>query len=242
MTLSICVIPARGGSKRIPHKNIRPFCGKPMIAWSIEAAQKSELFEQILVSTDDPAIAEVARSFGATVPFMRPPELADDFAGTTPVVAHTVQWFLEQNTLLGAVCCLYATAPFVQPADLRRGLELLNQTPSDRFVFTASTYASPIQRALKFDPDTGLTQMWQPENFGKRSQDLEEAFHDAGQFYWGRPFAWLTADNLFQGSQILVLPRWRVQDIDTEDDWVRAELMHKTLSRIHPGYALKNLF
>lgn len=232
--MNLCVIPARGASKRIPRKNIREFCGKPMIAWSIEAAQRSRCFEQILVSTDDLEVAEVARSWGAIVPFMRPPELADDFAGTTPVVAHAVQWFLDQSTEPEAVCCLYATAPFVQSADLSQGLDLLRQTSSDRFVFTATTYASPIQRALKINPRTGHAQMWQPENFSKRSQDLEEAYHDAGQFYWGRPSAWLTSGNLFDGSQALVLPRWRVQDIDTEDDLLRAELMHKALPQCHP--------
>jgi len=225
--MNLCVIPARGGSKRIPRKNIREFCGKPMIAWPIEAAQASQCFDHIIVSTDDAKIADVARQWGAEVPFMRPVELADDFAGTTPVVAHAVQWFIDQNTEPEAVCCLYATAPFVQSADLSQGLNLLRQTPSDRFVFTATTYASPIQRALKINPRTGQVQMWQPENFSKRSQDLEEAYHDAGQFYWGIQSAWLTAGNLFEGSQALVLPRWRVQDIDTEDDWVRAELMYK---------------
>lgn len=227
--MNLCVIPARGGSKRIPRKNIREFCGKPMIAWSIEAAQASQCFDHIVVSTDDAEIAEVARCWGASVPFMRPPELADDVAGTTPVVAHAVQWFVDRNTEPEAVCCLYATAPFVQSSDLSQGLDLLRKTPSDRFVFTATTYASPIQRALKINPRTRQVQMWQPENFSQRSQDLEEAYHDAGQFYWGRPSAWLTTGNLFEGGQIFALPRWRVQDIDTEDDWKRAELMHKAL-------------
>ena len=227
--MNLCVIPARGGSKRIPRKNIREFCGKPMIAWSIDAAERSGCFEQIVVSTDDPEIAEVARSLGASVPFMRPAELADDFAGTTPVVAHAVQWFLDQNAEPDAVCCLYATAPFVQSADIKKSLGLLKQTTSDHFVFTATSYSSPIQRALKINPTTGQAHMWQPNHFNKRSQDLEEAYHDAGQFYWGRPSSWLTAGNLFEGSQMLVLPRWRVQDIDTQDDWIRAELMHKAL-------------
>jgi pseudaminic acid cytidylyltransferase len=227
--MNLCVIPARGGSKRIPRKNIRQFSGKPMIAWSIEAAQASQCFDHIIVSTDDAEIADVARQWGAEVPFLRPVELADDFTGTTPIVAHAVKWFIDQNTEPEAVCGLYATAPFVQSADLSQGLDLLSQTPSDRFVFTATTYASPIQRALKINPRTGQVHMCQPENFGKRSQDLEELYHDAGQFYWGMPSAWLNAGNLFQGSRVLPLPRWRVQDIDTEDDWIRAELMHKAI-------------
>jgi len=227
--MKLCVIPARGGSKRIPRKNIREFCGKPMIAWSIEAAQSSGCFDQIIVSTDELAIAAVSRQWGSDVPFMRPAELADDFAGTTPVVAHAVRWYQDHGQELTAVCCLYATAPLVEPADISQGLELLAQAAADRFVFTATAYASPIQRALRLDPVSREAQMWQPEQFSKRSQDLEPAYHDAGQFYWGRPKAWLQSGNLFEGSKPLLLPRWRVQDIDTEDDWTQAELMRQAL-------------
>ena len=227
--MKLCVIPARGGSKRIPRKNIREFCGKPMIAWSIEAAKASACFDQIIVSTDDEEIVDVARLWGAEVPFMRPAELADDFVGTTPVVAHAVKWSQDQGQVLTAVCCLYATAPFVQSFDIKKGLNLLDQAAVDRFVFTATPYASPIQRALNIDQALGVARMWQPEQFCKRSQDLECAFHDAGQFYWGRPQAWLHSENLFDGSKPLLLPRWRVQDIDTEDDWIRAELMSRVL-------------
>ena len=225
--MKLCVIPARGGSKRIPRKNIREFSGKPMIAWSIEAAQMSCCFDRIIVSTDDEEIAEVARYFGADVPFMRPVELADDFAATTPVVAHAVRWHQDQGQEFAAVCCLYATAPFVEPADIKRGLDLLKQVPPDRFVFTATTYASPIQRALRLDPASGEAHMWHPDQFTKRSQDLEPAYHDAGQFYWGRPQSWLGKGNLFEASKPLLLPRWRIQDIDTLEDWFRAELMSR---------------
>ena len=227
--MNICVIPARGGSKRIPHKNIRDFCGKPMIAWSIEAAKESSCFSQIVVSTDDQEIAEVARSWGAQIPFMRPAELADDFSGTTPVVVHAVQWLQGKGMEMEAVCCLYATAPFVEPAEIRKGREQLDQTGTHRFVFTATSFASPIQRALRLDPQTGEARMWQPENYSKRSQDLDDAYHDAGQFYWGRPQAWSSGSRLFEGGRPLLLPRWRVQDIDTEDDWKRAELMYRCL-------------
>jgi N-acylneuraminate cytidylyltransferase len=227
--MKLCVIPARGGSKRIPRKNIREFCGKPMIAWSIEAAQASSCFDQIIVSTDDEEIANVARQWGADVPFMRPAELADDFAGTTPVVAHAVRWYQDQGQELEAVCCLYATAPFVEPDDIKQGFKLLAQAGPDRFVFTVTAYPSPIQRALRIDAKSGESHMWQPEQFSKRSQDLEAAYHDAGQFYWGRPKTWLKSGNLFEGSKLLLLPRWRVQDIDTEDDWTQAELMRQAL-------------
>lgn len=227
--MRLCVIPARGGSQRIPRKNIREFCGKPMIAWPIEAAHASGCFDRIIVSTDDADIAEISRQWGADVPFVRPIELADDFAGTMPVVAHSVHWHQDQGHDLQSVCCLYATAPFVQSSDLKQGLDLLYYAADDRFVFTATTYSSPIQRALRFDLATGVAHMLEPESFGERSQDLEPAFHDAGQFYWGRPQAWLRSDNLFDGGKPLLLPRWRVQDIDTEDDWTKAELMHKAL-------------
>ena len=227
--MNICIIPARGGSKRIPRKNIRNFFGKPMIAWSIIAAQSSDCFNRIIVSTDDLEIANVARQWGAEIPFDRPEDLADDFVGTTPVIAHAVKWFQDLGQEIDYVCCLYATAPFVQVTDIKRGMDLLEQTAYDRFVFTATEYPSPIQRALRLDPSSGQTHMWQPHNFCKRSQDLEPAYHDAGQFYWGRAPAWAQAKNLFEGSKALILPRWRVQDIDTEEDWITAELMLKAL-------------
>jgi pseudaminic acid cytidylyltransferase len=234
--MKVCVIPARGGSKRIPRKNIREFCGKPMLAWSIKAAQASGCFDQIIVSTDDSEIADVAHQWGAQVPFMRPEELADDFVGTTPVVAQAVQWYHDQGKGIMAVCCLYATAPFTEPGDIQRGLKLLEQVAVDRFVFTATSYASPIQRALRLDPASGEVHMWQPEEFKKRSQDLEPAYHDAGQFYWGRPLAWLSNRNLFEASTPLLLPRWRVQDIDTEEDWIRAELMRQAFAQEPRNY------
>jgi len=230
--MKLCVIPARGGSKRIPRKNIREFYGKPMIAWSIEAARASGCFDQIIVSTDDAEIADVARQWHADVPFMRPAELADDFAGTTPVVAHAVQWLQAHGHQLKAVCCLYATAPFVEAADIKEALRMLDQVADDRFVFTATAYPSPIQRALRLDLASGEAHMWQPEHFKKRSQDLEPAYHDAGQFYWGQPKAWLSSGNLFEGSKLLLVPTWRVQDIDTQEDWTRAELLCKVLSGI----------
>lgn len=149
--MNLCVIPARGGSKRIPRKNIRAFCGKPVIDWSIEVARASGCLDQVIVSTDDAEIADVARQWRAAVPFMRPAELADDFEGTTPAVAHALQWHQAHGHELTAVCCLYATAPFVEPADIKEGLKLLEQAAADRFVFTATAYPSPIQRALRLD-------------------------------------------------------------------------------------------
>lgn len=219
---AIAIIPARGGSKRIPRKNIRDFCGKPMIAWSIEAAKASGCFDGIIVSTDDEEIAEVARQWGAEVPFMRPAELANDHAATRPVINHSIS---EVTRLFGApeaVCCLYPTAPFVTVEDLRHGLEMLKEAKAD-FVFTAATFAYPIQRAFRRTATGGLERI-QPEHRNTRSQDLEEAFHDAGQFYWGRCEAFLeNRETVSDRSSALVLPRFRVHDIDTEEDWLRAE-------------------
>ncbi|MCX5871344.1 MAG: pseudaminic acid cytidylyltransferase [Deltaproteobacteria bacterium] len=222
--MRIAIIPARGGSKRIPRKNIKPFCGKPMIAWSIEAAKSSGLFEHIIVSTDDVEIAEVAIQWGAEVPFMRPEELSNDHTGTTPVIAHATQWALDQGFDVSAVCCIYATAPFVQVADLKRGLEVLNSDGWD-YVFTVTDFAAPIFRSFKQTTEGGI-EMFFPEHFGTRSQDLPTALHDAGQFYWGRPTAWLKGKRIFdRHSKPVIIPRWRVQDIDTQDDWERAEIL-----------------
>jgi pseudaminic acid cytidylyltransferase len=221
--MKIAVIPARGGSKRIPRKNIKPFRGKPMIAWSIEAARDAGLFEHILVSTDDAEIADVARRHGAEVPFMRPAELSDDHAGTTEVIAHATRWAQAQGWPVAAVCCIYATAPFVRPEDLRRGLQALERD-GWAYAFTATDYPAPIFRSFKSD-ERGGVEMFFPEHFKTRSQDLPRALHDAGQFYWGRPEAWTEGKRIFdRHSFALVVPRWRVQDIDDEQDWVRAEL------------------
>ena len=222
----LALIPARGGSKRIPRKNIRDFCGRPIIAWSIGAALDSGCFDQVWVSTDDEEIAQVARAAGAEVPFMRPAALSDDHAGTIAVVRHAIEWQRAHGTPADAVCCLYATAPFVGAADLRRGLERLEASGAD-FAFTATRYPFPIQRALRVDAQ-GRVAMFQPEHFSTRSQDLEEAFHDAGQFYWGRADAWLDAPTLFGPQSVAVLlPAHQVQDIDTPEDWTRAEWLFK---------------
>jgi pseudaminic acid cytidylyltransferase len=226
MGLTICVIPARGGSKRMPRKNIRSFRGKPVIAWSIAAAQSAGCFDRILVSTDDKEIAAVATRYGAEVPFLRPAHLADDQATTQIVIMHAVQWCEQQGLTVAAVCCLYATAPLVQSGDLAKAGRLLEHAPPQSFVFSATSFPFPIQRAIRID-SSGRSSMFQPEHFNTRSQDLEESYHDAGQFYWARPTAWANSDNIFNDGRPLLLPRWRVQDIDTEEDWIRAELMHQ---------------
>lgn len=221
--MRIAVIPARGGSKRIPRKNIKDFCGKPMIAWSIEVAKTSGLFNRIIVSTDDAEIAEVAKKCGAEVPFMRPDELANDYAGTTEVIAHATQWILDQGIEVSAVCCIYATAPFIQTSDLKRGWEAL-ESADWAYAFTVTDFAAPVFRSFKQTADGGI-EMFFPEHFSTRSQDLPIALHDAGQFCWGRPSAWVEGKRIFdRHSTPIVIPRWRVQDIDTQEDWVRAEI------------------
>lgn len=222
--MKIAVIPARGGSKRIPRKNIKLFNGKPMIAWSIEAAKASGLFDHVIVSTDDTEIAEVAKHCGAEVPFIRPEELSNDYASTTPVVAHATKWALAQGWDVKAVCCIYATAPFVKIDDLKLGWNALNSGDWN-YAFSVTDFAAPIFRAFK-QLDEGGIEMFFPEHFATRSQDLPIALHDAGQFYWGRPTAWLEGKRIFdKRSKPVIIPRWRVQDIDTPDDWQRAEIL-----------------
>ena len=230
--MSICIIPARGGSKRIPRKNIRDFCGLPMIAWSIQAAKESGCFERIVVSTDDEEIAETAERYGAEAPFRRCKILADDHTPTVTVVADAIE---RLNVVTQTpVCCLYATAPFVTPDDLRAGLIRLEKTRAP-FVLSVTTYAFPIQRALKRN-SAGEVEMFYPAQMQTRSQDLEEAWHDAGQFYWGRAESWARNQGIFgPGAQSLVLPRHRVQDIDTEEDWLRAERMMSSLAKDAPA-------
>lgn len=224
----VAIIPARGGSKRIPHKNVKAFCGKPMIAWSIEAAKASGCFDQVIVSTDDEEIANIAREWGAKVPFTRPQELSDDFTGTLPVIHHAVEWLNRNNVKVEYACCLYATAPFVSAEDLKRGLELIKNTGIS-YAFSVTTYVFPIQRAIRITGN-GRVAMFNPEHFQKRSQDLEEAWHDAGQFYWGTAEAWCEERPIFGEDSVPVkLPSHRVQDIDTPEDWVRAEWLFRAM-------------
>jgi N-acylneuraminate cytidylyltransferase len=228
--MNVAIIPARGGSKRIPRKNIKPFFGKPIIAWSIEAAIASACCESVIVSTDDAEIAEIAMRFGAQVPFVRPKELANDHAGTIPVIRHAVEWLCQNRVMPANVCCIYATAPFVRAEDIRRGLQSLQEQQCN-FAFSATSFPYPIQRAIRIDA-RGYAAMVHPEHFATRSQDLDEMYHDAGQFYWGTASAWMTGASIFDGgAHVVQLPRERVQDIDTIEDWTRAERLFSLLYR-----------
>ncbi|WP_432218960.1 pseudaminic acid cytidylyltransferase [Pseudomonas kribbensis] len=222
---NVAIIPARGGSKRIPRKNLKPFDGVPMIARSIRTALDSGLFDQVVVSTDDEEIAELAQAHGAQVPFLRPAELADDFTGTAAVIVHA----LQQLPHFDYACCVYATAPLLQARFLRQGLELLEQHPDKSFAFSVTDFGFPVQRALTLDGQGALTALY-PEFRNTRSQDLPAAFQDAGQFYWGRSEAWLRGEVLYSPASLpVILPRHLVQDIDTAEDWKRAEYLYAAL-------------
>jgi N-acylneuraminate cytidylyltransferase len=221
----VAIIPARGASKRIPRKNLKPFDGVPMIARSIRTALESGLFAQVVVSTDDEEVAQVAREHGAQVPFLRPAALADDFTGTAAVIVHA----LQQLPAFEYACCIYATAPLLQATYLRQGLELLEQHPDKSYAFSVCNFGFPVQRALTLDGQGALSALY-PEFRNTRSQDLPEAFQDAGQFYWGRSKAWLRGEVLYSPASLpVILPRHLVQDIDTVEDWKRAEYLYAAL-------------
>jgi N-acylneuraminate cytidylyltransferase len=224
---TIAIIPARGGSKRIPHKNIKLFHGKPLIAYSIETALASGLFDAVIVSTDDAEIAKIANEYGAITPFTRPKELSDDFTGSGAVVSHAIKWLRENGYDLQYVCTIYATAPLLDKEYVKEGFDKLKNSDA-KYTFSATSMPFPIQRTFKLTED-GRCEMFEKENFAKRSQDLEEAYQDAGQFYWN-DLCKNSDDIMFGKDSIpILLPRHLVQDIDTLEDWKRAELMYEVL-------------
>jgi len=226
---AVAIIPARGGSKRIPKKNIKDFFGKPLIAYSIEVALASNLFEKVVVTTDDKSIEKIAREYGAEVPFLRPKELSDDFTGTVDVVNHAVEYLESMGEYYDYICTIYATAPLLQSKYLKEGYEKLQKSDAIN-AFSATSMPFPIQRTFKLNAD-GRCEMFTPEHYMSRSQDLEEAYQDAGQFYWEKRFK--SSDEIMFGSDSIpvILPRHLVQDIDTLEDWKRAEYMYKALQQ-----------
>jgi pseudaminic acid cytidylyltransferase len=225
----VAIIPARGGSKRIARKNIRSFHGLPVIAYSIRAALGSGLFDRVIVTTDDEEIAEVARAHGAETPFMRPAPLSDDHTGTAEVIQHALAELQRLGDRPELACCIYATAPFVQARYLQQGRELLEAHAGKSYAFSVTRFDFPVQRALRVTSEGALDAMY-PEYRFVRSQDLEEAWHDAGQFYWGRVEAWQRGDTLFSPAALPVeLPQYLVRDIDTLEDWQYAESMYAAL-------------
>ena len=228
-TNCIAIIPARGGSKRIPKKNIKNFFGKPLIAYSIETAIKSKLFDKVIVSTDDHEIATISKKYGAEVPFLRPKELSDDFTVTKDVIDHTINYLKLNGKKYDYVCTIYATAPLLQKKYLQEGYTKIVNS-SAKHCFSATSMPFPIQRTFKIN-DTGRCEMFSPENFMTRSQDLEEAYQDAGQFYWENQNI-ESNENIFGKDSIpILLPRHLVQDIDTLEDWERAEVLYEVINR-----------
>ena len=229
MKKAIAIIPARGGSKRIPRKNIKLFHGKPLIAYSIEGALKSKLFDKVIVSTDDEEIAKIAVEYGVVVPFLRPKELSDDFTGTGAVVNHALEYLKSVGEIYDFVCTIYATAPFLDEKYLIEGFEKLKNSNAKN-AFSCTSMPFPIQRTFKITENQRCEMFW-PENFSKRSQDLEEAFQDAGQFYWTNIN--VKSDDIIFGKDSIpiILPRYLVQDIDTLEDWQRAEFMYEVIQK-----------
>ena len=225
--MRVAIIPARGGSKRIPRKNAKPFFGVPMIARTVATALASGLFEQVVVSTDDAEIAELARLAGAVTPFVRPVDLADDLTPTVPVVAHAVQECNALGWQITFACCIYPCVPLLAISDLVNALAMAIEKNAD-FVYPVTDYAHPIQRAMRRAP-SGEMSLYSPQFEMTRTQDLEKSFHDAGQFYWGKASAWLAHKKMHSAGLGMPIPHWRVVDIDNEDDWYRAEMLFKTL-------------
>ena len=227
----IAIIPARGGSKRIPRKNVKPFMGKPAISYPIEIAISCELFDEIVVTTDDEEIADIGKHFGATQIVKRPLGLADDITPTVPVISHAIQELGMDPE--DAVCCIYPVNPFLNVKDIFDGFKLLNENYDISYVNSITSYPYPIQRAVRKDLHSRIS-MINPELALTRSQDLEECFHDAGQWYWGRAEAWNSNKKLLHNSIGVVIPRWRVQDIDTFEDWENAEKLFSLITRDNP--------
>lgn len=218
------IIPARGGSKRIPRKNIRQFHGRPMIAWTIDTAINSGLFSNVIVSTDDAEIAAIAQEHGAQVPFLRPADFSNDYATTKDVMRHAVTWLAKNQIESDFVCCLYATAPFLQAEDVVKGLRALQESTAD-YAYAVTEFDYSPHRAL-IKNQNGQVSLEKPELAAVRSQDLPSLVHDAGQFYWAKAETWLTQREILSTAGIgIEIPRSQAQDIDNEEDWKLAEAL-----------------
>tara|TARA_B100001989_G_C24546507_1_gene471151 strand:+ start:1372 stop:2055 length:684 start_codon:yes stop_codon:yes gene_type:complete len=227
--MKLCIIPARGGSKRIPRKNIKTFNGRPLISWSISTAINSKIFDKVIVSTDDEEIAEISKKYGAEIPFLRPSTISGDHTPTRDVVLHSINWFEKKGLIIDTLCCIYATAPFIKESFLKEANQILQSSDESFYIFSATSFPFPIQRAITIDKK-GYSKMINPEHFNTRSQDLIETYHDAGQFYFAKKQTWINKTSFFDQSKPFILPRYLVQDIDTLEDFKRAELMHQIIS------------
>ena len=227
----LAIIPARGGSKRIPKKNIREFCGEPAITRTLKNLIQSKVFDDIVVSTDSDEIAQVAKSVAGVQTISRPSFLADDFTSTVRVISHAILEFQNKKSRISnseslEVCCVYPINPFLDTKELETGLAILRTNPGVSYVNSIVSYSYPIQRALRLNP-VGRIEMINPSLSLTRSQDLEETFHDAGQWYWGIDETWLAESPLLINSIGIQIPRWRALDIDTFEDWEMAEKMFR---------------
>jgi len=223
--LVLAIIPARGGSKRIPRKNIKMFCGKPIIDYSIKAALQSTCFDEVIVSTEDSEIAAISKSCGASIPFLRSKQNSDDYSQTADVIEEVLLQYKKLGRSFDFFCCIYPTAPFVTSEKLRKSYELLKTSDADG-VIPVVRFSYPIQRALKIEDDR-IKMMW-PENYNKRSNDLSPTYHDCGQFYWMRTKSFLEQKRLFAQKSIpFEIPEIEAQDIDNEEDWRLAEVKYK---------------
>jgi pseudaminic acid cytidylyltransferase len=225
--MKIAVIPARGGSKRIPRKNIKVFNGKPMIAWAIDIAKKSGLFDHVIVSSDDEEILEISRNYGAETPFIRPKNISDDLTPTVPVIAHAIESSINKGWSIDYACCIYPCVPFLQINDLIKSCEILVKADAD-FIYPVTEYAHPIQRAMR-QLSSGQMQFIDSSSEMTRTQDLELTYHDAGQFYWGKSNAWLEHKKMHSDGVGMPIENWRVVDIDNLEDWKRAEILSEVI-------------
>lgn len=226
---NLAIIPARGGSKRIPKKNIKDFLGKPIISYSIEAAISSELFDEIMVSTDDVEIAEIAKKFNAKVPFFRSKEKSNDYSTLVEVLMEVVQEYENQNITFDHICCILPTALFVTGKRIKEALDLLKNYHYYS-VFPVLEFSYPIQRSLVKKRDGTIKMAW-PEYLNSRSQDLEKHYHDSGQFYWIKKEILFKEKTIFtSNSGVLEFSQLEVQDIDTIDDWKDAEIKYRLLN------------
>ncbi len=226
--MHLAIIPARGGSKRIPRKNIKNFCGKPIISYAIEAVKNSKMFSNIVVSTDDLEIKEISLELGAKVPFMRPKDLSDDFIETQPVIKHAIKECLKREFIFDSVCCIYPCVPLITSNDIKKAFEI-HKKNQYKYCFPIVEFSPPIQQAFEFNERNHNLSLVSPGFELERTQDLKKTFFDAGQFYWGRKDLWLNKKNMMATGVGLVLPRWRILDIDNLEDWKRAELMYRTI-------------
>ena len=224
--MNIAIITARGGSKRIPKKNIKIFCGKPIIYWVIKAVKKSKIFDKIIVSTDSKKIAKIVKNYNIDVPFIRPKQFSGDRVSTLKVIIHAIKWLIKNNCKPTYVCCIYPTAAFIRSSDILKGYKAIKKNKNS-FILSGSSFVSSVSRSF-YKTSKNKLKMIFSKNYFKRTQDLKKIYYDAGQFYWGSKNSWLTTKTILNNSSdIVYIPKWIAIDIDTHEDWKKAEKFAK---------------